>query len=609
MRRLPVLAALLWCTAGLSDEAAAQLSDPPEPLTRQAAGGALSSIVGLVTDEAGDAVPGASVFAMGAVLSAARTDDRGRFHLTLAPGAYILRAIRDGYISTYREAVEVRSDTPLRRNIMLLRAGASDVVLAAMTQLPPDAAESAVEPASPAPAAPSETVWRLRHLPRTVLRDQTRTIWDDDDPARADVSQRLALASIANADLSGHVDFLTTSALAASGDPVQAAWPRGIAYVVLGAPVGDYGNWSVRAALAGGEASAWTFTGEYASRGRSHAFRTGVSYSAQTMNEPGDRTSLAALDSVRRVGGVHISDEWAVTRTLRIDSGLKVARYDYLAQPVLVDGRLGVRQIVMPRITVVAWAGSHHVAPGADQFAPPASSGVWLPPERTFSALRGDLEPQHVSYYEGGADAALVVREAGEAGVVLRVRRFSERSSRQMATLFGLDRASQIGHYYISSPGDVEIDGWIVGVSSQLAPHVHATLDYTAAVAEWQPAVARFALRRAAASVARSGVERLHDLTATIHADVPATATRFVLAFRVNSGFSRHQWGAPGFDGRFAAEARQQLPVQPFGRGELNLVLSARTLLHAAEASGGFYDELLTVAPPVRLMCGLQMRF
>jgi hypothetical protein len=609
-RCLPVLAALL-CSAAFSDDAAAQVPGRPEPVRIQASAGMVSGVVGQVTDEAGTGIGGASVLAMGATLAVVRSDDQGRFRLELAPGPYILRASRDGYISNYREAVHIRTDAPLSRTITLLRAddAAGEVILASMARPQPDAAEpEPVDSPRPVPAMPSDMSWRLRHLPRTVLRDQAFAPWEDETRALS----KAVSNDFTFADFNGRVDFLTTSALAASGELPADDWPRGVAYVVLGAPVGAHGDWNVRASMAGGEASAWTITGEYASRtDRIHAFRAGVSYSAQTLTDPAIRHSLAAIDTVRRVGAVHLTDEWSLPGGLDIDSRVRVERYEYLAEPALVSAHLGLRQQLVPRVFLVAAASPRMVAPGADQFAPPASSGVWLPPERTFSPLdrTGTLRPQRVQAYEAGADAVLGRFGATDSDITLRVRHFSEQSSNQIATIFGLDEASQVGHYYIASPGEVELNGWLIGISGQLAAHVTAAIDYRTTSAEWQRGESRVALRRAEPSATRTGLEQLHDVTATLDASVPSTATRVNLALRLNSGFSRQAALTPGLGTRFAIEVRQQLPGRLLGRGELNVLLSARTLIHELETASGFYNELLTVAPPVRLTCGLQMRF
>ena len=65
----------------------------------------------------------------------------------------------------------------------------------------------------------------------------------------------------------------------------------------------------------------------------------------------------------------------------------------------------------------------------------------------------------------------------------------------------------------------------------------------------------------------------------------------------------------PSDDGRFNVEIRQQLPYRPLGGGDLNLVVSARTLLRDLGPDGSYYDELMTLAPPLRITCGIQMRF
>jgi hypothetical protein len=607
LRCLPLLAALLCC-AVLPQDAAAQIPDRAEPLRIQASAGMVSGVVGQVTNEIGDGIGGASILAMGATLAIARTDQAGRFRLDLPPGPYILRATRDGYISTYREAVHVRPDVPLSRTITLLRAddAAVDVILASMTQAP-DSSEGPQESTPSAAPALSEMAWRLRHLPRTALRDEASvSSWRDESSELPRQNGELTFA-----DFNGQVDLLTTSALAASGDlPTSSEWPRGVAYMVLGAPVGGYGDWTVRAAIGGGDGSAWTMTGEYASRSdRNHAFRAGVSYSAQTLTDASTPYTLSTIDAVRRVGGVHLVDHVSLPGGLSVDSSFRVERYEYLAEPMLASAHLGVRQQLLSRLVLVASASPHMVAPGADQFAPPVSAGVWLPPDRTFSALgrAGTLVPQRVESYDLGVDA--VVGRVSDADVSVRIRHFTERSSNQIATLFGLDEASQVGHYYVASPGDVDLDGWMVGVSGRLAPHVQAAIDYSLTTAEWYRGGSHFALRRAERSAARRGLEQLHDVAATVDANLPSTSTRVNLAMRLNTGFSRPDAIAAGPGARFALEIRQQLPGRPLGDAEFNLLFSARTLLHDLDTAGGFYDELLTVAPPVRLSCGLQMRF
>jgi hypothetical protein len=608
-RSLPLVVAAFCFT--LAHNGFAQQTGPAGSLATASRGSTSGEVSGTVVDDAGRGLGAASVVAMGAVVAIVKTDEQGRFTIRLDAGRYVLRVARPGFVSTYREVIQIAPATMLTRTIGLSRTTprpAERVALASLAQPPEgDDEESSPDSASTPPlAAPSETAWRLRHLPRTALRDETASPWGGDahlPPAR---SSRLVLT-----DLTGRVDVVTTSAVGADGSVPGADWPRSVAYVALGAPVGTHGDWSVRTSLAGGEASAWTLAGDYQSDADGpHAFRAGVSYSAQTFTEPALRHSLAAIDTVRRVGSVHFSDEWRLPIGLSIESGVRVDRYDYLVEPTLVSARLGVSQRLPGRLTIVAIIDPRMVAPGAEEFAVPDASGVWLPPERTFSSLNvhTPLRAQEIESYETGLDLALAGTVTDEP-LALRIRRFRESSSHQVATIFGLDDASRVGHYYLGSPGGVDVDGWQLGVAGRLTSGIVASVDYARTTADWHRSRLQSDLRRVARATARRGTERLHDLTTSLEAHVPATSTRVHLALRVNSGFSDALaiTGAPA--ARFAVEVRQLLPFRPLGHGDVNVLFSARTLFHDAAGHGGYYDELLTVAPPVRFTCGLQVRF
>jgi hypothetical protein len=91
---------------------------------------------------------------------------------------------------------------------------------------------------------------------------------------------------------------------------------------------------------------------------------------------------------------------------------------------------------------------------------------------------------------------------------------------------------------------------------------------------------------------------------------VPRSATQLAVAYRLNSQLLRPgRPDRPAAKGRFNLEVRQQLPYQPIHGGQLDLVLAVRTLFTATADQASFYDELLTVAPPTRLVCGVQVKF
>jgi hypothetical protein len=616
MRRLlPALASLVLSLMAAS-QASAQ-SAFARPIAERTAIGA-GRIVGVVTDQAGTTLGGVSVVALGTALAMAKTDIVGRFTLSLPPGQYVLRATREGYVSTYREAVRIQSDVALRRSITLVRTGE-----AVADQPSPMGADEVVDVRTGRSGdhAHTETAWRLRHLDRTVLREVSVIGEPGGEALRSDFvrdvtpvdwlvgsSARAASSFFSDTDFNGQLNFLATSAVSASGIVPSEQWGRGVAYVVLGAPVGMRGDWSVRAAVAPGDTPSWNLQAEYQAReDQNHVFNAGWTYSIQP--DSGHlpvRSSMATAEASRRVGGVYGFDVWTVRPGLTLDYGARLERYDYLDDPQLLSGRIGIRTEVDRHLAFVATASSGMVAPGAAEFAPPERSGAWLPPERTFSTLSaGPFRPEQVVHYSGGVDATIV------EGTVVTLRRFSEVTRDQIATVFGLDDETDVGHYYVATSGTVDVQGIAVGVDSRLFDSIAARITYTRSESEWSDSFWRRRLSRVAPSLVRTGPERGHDLTAAVDATMPATATRLSVAYRLSTLFSTR--GVPPAvgrtGGRFSLELRQQLPYRPLGQGEFNILVSARTLLRGLTRDGAFYDEIMTLAPPLQVACGIQMRF
>ena len=83
------------------------------------------------------------------------------------------------------------------------------------------------------------------------------------------------------------------------------------------------------------------------------------------------------------------------------------------------------------------------------------------------------------------------------------------------------------------------------------------------------------------------------------------------MAYRVSSAFSQDEREQlqPGFGARFDVELRQSLPYRPLHGSTLDVVVAVRSLSRDLRSPGSIYDELLTVAPPLRVLGGLQVRF
>jgi hypothetical protein len=100
-----------------------------------------------------------------------------------------------------------------------------------------------------------------------------------------------------------------------------------------------------------------------------------------------------------------------------------------------------------------------------------------------------------------------------------------------------------------------------------------------------------------------------HGITSALEGEVPATGTKWRVATRIGDWFGAPIGRRAGPGARFAVEAGQPLPMRTLGRDAVMLVVGARTLLGELDGRGGYYDDLVTVAPPLRVTCGIQMRF
>lgn len=607
---------VLVAVLGSAAPASAQPPIAPSPVVFEASA-ADGRLQGIVTDQGGATIGGVSILAFGATLAAVTTDAQGRFAIALPAGQYVVRAAREGFISTFRELIHVQTNTTVERHIQLMRADAAAVQ--------PGATAVADDPGSGIENY-SETAWLLRHLPRTALRDVAPDALGgeaSDGPSNAvagrwldaalDQSTRAASSFFANTDFSGQVNFVTTQSLAQPGTDasVLQGLPHGSADVVVGAPVGSVGDWSLRGVAAASDLSSWTLLAEYKSRPEQpHALRFGVSYSTQALSPERTASLSVSLPASRSVGGMYLSDHWRAARALDLSYGLRVDHYDYMASPTLVSPRAGARLRVIDRTYLTASVSERAIAPGADEFLPPTSSGVWLPPERTFSMLvdGAPMEPERVR-----RETAALERElGGSAPVTVRVGWFSQQTANQLATLFGLDDASEVGHYYVASAGQVSVVGWTASASGHFGRNVRGRVEYSSGRADWGdgPGHARL-VSQMAPSVLRTGVERIHDLLTALDIAVPETGTAITVVYRLDSAFSGADRRdlAPGVAGRVNFEVRQPLPYRPFGGTPLNLLFAVRTLLHDTDAPGSIYDELLTVQAPLRVTTGLQVRF
>lgn len=565
------------------------------------------SIYGAVVDDGGLPVEGAVVSALGGSTAFAVTDRAGQYRITELPaGPYVVRVHRDGYAGGRSTLVNVRPAAKAPSSFTLKRE-------------PEVAAAGVTTEAGPRDESP--LAWRLRRLTRSVLKDdqpglpvvtEVDAAWfADDTPSfftRAfDASARLA-SSVLSTPFTGQVNLLTATAYDDSGEMVSFGPANGVAFVALGAPIGSHGDWSARAAMNGGDISSWTMSGLYTPRASArHQVSVGVTYSMQAYRGGNFAALQAVPEGHRKVGSVTVSHDVRPFRNWRLGYAARYEHYDYLGGYGQLSPSARLVYTPAPGWELQARTSLQQVAPGADEFVPPADA-LWAMPQRTFAPLgRNRFAVERVQHYELGA-----TRRLGDLS--LSLRGFQQFVDNQLVTVFGAADPTRLlaagGHYGLASAGDASLRGWVVGMAQDVTPHVHARVDYTLVDARWQSATGanRRALAVFAPQALRAPAERVHDVSASIDAEVPQTDTRFVLLYKLSSGFAGSPEGLQTGNGRFDVQLRQGLPFLE-GMGDWEMLLGVRSLFRTTLDERSIYDELLVVRAPKRVVGGLQVRF
>jgi hypothetical protein len=591
-------------------------------------------ITGLVRDEAGTPLAGVVVSALGTSTTIALTGEDGRFELgSLPPGPYVVRVHRKGYLTPSPQRVHVAPNGRITSVFSLLAAG-SPVILAAGLGVPDtQTVQTVPEPESrraEPEAEDGELAWRLRYLRRGVLREtDTGFLMAASEPGDAHSAPidmlsravttpaRAATDFFADTDFRGQVNLLTSVSFASRPHELLLSdgLSNGVADVVVGAPVGAAGTWEVRGSLTQSDLSAWMVAASYASHAPDgHTQSAGLSFSAQRYD---GRSPMAPPDPIggsRNVGSVYVYDSIAVSPAVWVTYGGRYARYDYLADADLLSPRLEVNAAVADDLRVRGVASLRAHAPGAEEFLPPTDTGIWLPPQRTFSAL----DPASGLRAERGLHTALAIEHDVDQATI-GIRAFHERVTDQLVTVFGSEMpgapAAKLGHYFVGSAGEASAVGCALEVRSALSAYARAAVAYTYARARLDAPADAPSLIFVTPSAVRAGAENLHDVSARLEADVPETATRLIVLFRIGNGYaqpasaSRPDATRPDLDSRFDVQLRQTLPFMNFTRARLEMLLAVRNFFREAGTEQSLYDELLAVQPPKRIVGGVTLHF
>ena len=430
-------------------------------------------------------------------------------------------------------------------------------------------------------------------------------------------SARLASSFFTDTPFSGQVNLLTTGSFDSPQQLFTAdSVSRGVAYMSVSAPAGGSADWTVRGALTQGDLASWIVAGSYTTRvAARHRYDIGLSYATQRYGSGNAAAFRDASDGSRTAGAVYGFDTFAITPSMSLTYGARYARYDYLESRGLISPRVALTVTPVRHLRLSTLVSSRALAPGAEEFLPPGDTGIWLPPQRTFSSVAGSepLSAERATHVEMAVERDL----GGDATISLRA--FHQHVNNQLVTLFGVDLsdapAATLGQYFIGNGGSFDASGWSAGVHAAFTHRVHASVEYSLSHANWNGTGELAYIVVLAPSAVRLGADRIQDVSTSIEAEVPETSTRIVVLYRISDGFARAE--APGqvpgdhqgFDGRFDVQVRQSLPFMNFSSTRWEMLLAVHNFFRESTPDQSIYDELLVVHPPKRVVGGLTLRF
>ena len=233
------------------------------------------------------------------------------------------------------------------------------------------------------------------------------------------------------------MNLLTTGSF---DSPVQLftadSFARGVAFLSVSAPAGGAADWTVRGALSQGDISSWIVAGSYTTRATArHRYDIGLSYATQRYDGGNPAALRDVTDGSRNAGAVYGFDTFAITPAVSLTYGSRFAHYDYLENRGLISPRLALTLVPTEHVRInTLLSSSRAVAPGAEEFLPPGDTGIWLPPQRTFSSLEGGrpLQSERATHVELELERDLA------AGSTLSIRAFHQHIDDQLVTMFGV---------------------------------------------------------------------------------------------------------------------------------------------------------------------------
>src|SRR5215203_403991 len=345
-------------------------------------------IEGRVLDDAKIPVVGAMVSVVGRTTAAAATDRDGRYTLRELPyGPYILSVHSRGFFKSRGRTVQVTTSKVSVPEILLQLASGKKVPVSeptATAEAEPvqatqlagfglEASAAAAEPVESTDDAAElgETAWRIRHLPRSILKDAaTEAAWSEDEPrwfSRNSAAALVPVAFFSDLPLSGQLNLMTIESFDNPGEIFAERAPRSVAFVSVNTQAAG-GAWSMQGAMTQGDVASWIVAGSYKSiESANHAYELGLAYSTQRYDGGNADAAGAIRESARNVGSVYGYDEWTVSPRLVLGYGAGYARYDYLPDSDVWSPRFTIT-IPAEGFRLKALASRKALVPGAEEF-------------------------------------------------------------------------------------------------------------------------------------------------------------------------------------------------------------------------------------------------
>jgi hypothetical protein len=567
-----------------------------------------TALAGLVSDELGQPLGGATVSVFGKSLSrgalTAVTDEKGRFELAgIPPGLYRLRAYLSGFLPSAFARVVIEEG-----------AGSVGTILMSLSRLESGLSqEEYVEETGEARTA-AELRWVIQHADRNVLKENEHAVavaelhtWDENpgfDP-------NFAFSGEFGIRAATYDEGLEEFPGAGAGLDARLAYAR------LFIPGNGDAQWLVSAQLLESALSSWAGRAEYVSSNLGgHRLATGVTYGNFLYGDLGEfrppesvlGNGLRDQRSAEWFGSVYTSDSFLVGPAT-VHAGIAFQYFDYL------DGA----SYASPRFDVSfpLGSGERSVLRGVvdRRLQAPGGEDIGLLSQVAYSGVYGPTPARRSLSAESTTQLALGLEHQLSSRTRLAVRMFQENATDQLVRTFleeGMGGGA--GHFAVANQGDFRTRGVGVALAQTLGP-IAGSVGYTFGKV-LGPAVTTPVL--AAPSVnsdqALAAEPEIHDVTTTLGASIDSTQTRLQAAYRViyHPGLMSGASSSPNrgnVDSRFSVQVFQLLPFVGWNGTQWELMVAVRNLFYDDIEKASILDELSVIDAPRRVLGGVTVRF